>query len=154
MAAVSWDAVNVGDRLPSLHFGLTYRKVIMTPGVTLDYFPGHFDPEYARSLGHPTIFLNTMPLFGLVDRIVTEWAGPSTFVVRHKIKLRVPVYAGDHVTVAGCVAGKSVGDGARLGQHLVQVEVTLTKDDGPTLCCEGTVLAALDTHLDFCVDLL
>ncbi len=41
----------------------------MNASATWDYFPGHFDPEYAQRQGHPTIFVNTMHLAGFVDRV-------------------------------------------------------------------------------------
>lgn len=134
--AVRWSEVEIGHELPPFRLAFPLRRVIMTPGVTLDYFPGHFDLDYAKSIGHPSVFVNTMPLFGLVDRLVTDWAGGATAVVRHRIKLRVPVYADDEVEVAGRVAAK--GDGG-----LVDVEVTVAKDGGATVCCEGAVTARL-----------
>ena len=134
-----WDDVAVGAELPGFELAIDFRKVAMTPAVTLDYMPGHYDREYARAIGHPDVFMNTMPLFGLLDRAVTDWAGPETFITRHAIKLRTPVYAGDVVTATGQVLDKRVDDAG----HLVEVAVQLAKDGGATVCCEGTVVARL-----------
>ena len=73
----------------------------MNSGSTWDYFPGHFDPDYAESQGHPTIFVNTMHLAGFADRIATDWAGPESRVVRRKMRLTGSIYAGDTMVGRG-----------------------------------------------------
>ena len=50
-----WDDVDEGTVLPVVRQPVSYRRVVMNPGATWDYFPGHHDPEYARSQGQPTI---------------------------------------------------------------------------------------------------
>ncbi|MGH9216138.1 MAG: hypothetical protein ACRDZS_07780, partial [Acidimicrobiales bacterium] len=77
-----WDDVEEGSALPRVDDEITYRRVIMNPATTWDYFPGHHDPEYARSQGQPTIYVNTMHFLGFVDRLATEWGGPRSFIAR------------------------------------------------------------------------
>ena len=82
-----WEDVEAGSVLPRVEDEITYRRVIMNPATTWDYFPGHHDPEYARSQGQPTIYINTMHFLGFVDRLATEslyvsgapGSGKSTF---------------------------------------------------------------------------
>ena len=71
-----------------------------------DYFPGHFDPTYARSQGNPTIYVNTMHLAGFADRIATDWAGPGSRVVRRQMRLAGSVYAGDTMVGRGRAVAK------------------------------------------------
>ena len=54
---------------------ISYERVVMNAGTTWDYVPWHYDPEYAKGHGHPTIFVNTMHLAGFVDRIATDFGG-------------------------------------------------------------------------------
>jgi len=54
----------------------------MNPGATGDYFPGHYDPDYARRQGQPTIYANSLHVFGMLDRAVSEWAGPHSLLLR------------------------------------------------------------------------
>ena len=44
-----WEDVRDGEQLPTVVDDITYRRVIMNAAATWDYFPGHHDPEYARS---------------------------------------------------------------------------------------------------------
>jgi acyl dehydratase len=73
---LAWDDIRVPTELPEVVDEIDYQRVVMNPGATWDYFPGHYDPRYAESNGHPNIFVNTMHLAGFVDRIATNWAGP------------------------------------------------------------------------------
>jgi acyl dehydratase len=73
---MKWDEIAVPCDLPETVDEISYERVIMNAGTTWDYIPWHFDPGYARSHGHPTIFVNTMHLAGFIDRIATAWAGP------------------------------------------------------------------------------
>ena len=123
----SWSSVEVGERLPDLVDEITYRRVVMNPGATWDYFPGHYDPEYARSQGQPTIYANSLHLFGLLDRAATEWAGPAAFLVRRSVRLQLSMYAGDTVTVSGGVAAKR-------DSGLVDLDLSVTNQHGAACC--------------------
>ena len=127
--------VTVGEALPPLVDEITYRRVVMSPGATWDYFPGHYDPDYARSQGQPTIYANSLHLFGLVDRAATAWAGPTSFVVRRKVRLQQSMYAGDTVTVTGEVTGTR-DDG------LVDLAIVVTNQHGHP-CCSAEVTLRL-----------
>jgi 3-oxo-4,17-pregnadiene-20-carboxyl-CoA hydratase beta subunit len=99
--------VSVGTSLPSLHFNPTVAKTVLTPAATFDSYPVHYDLEFARRLGLPNMFLNSMPLLGLVNRLVTDWAGPDVFVIKHEIVIKRSVYVGIPIRVEGTVAALS-----------------------------------------------
>jgi acyl dehydratase len=127
---VRWDEIAEGASIPRLVDEITYRRVIMNPGATGDYFPGHYDPDYARRQGQPTIYANSLHVFGMLDRALSDWAGPRSFLVRRDVRLESSMYAGDAVTVAGVVAGKRhEGD-----EYLVDLDLTMTNQDGAVIC--------------------
>ncbi len=123
----------VGTTLPPLVEEVTQRQVVMGPGATGDYFPGHWDLDYARSQGQPTVYANSMHVFGLLDRVALEWAGPTTFLVRRAVRLSKSLYAGSTVTVTGTVVGVRQ-DG------LVDLEMAITDQDGGTVCTASLTL--------------
>jgi hypothetical protein len=84
---MNWEQISVPFDLAEVRDEISYQRVVMNSGATWDYFPGHFDPSYAESQGHPTIFVNTMHLAGFADRIATDWAGPDSRIVRRKMRL-------------------------------------------------------------------
>lgn len=136
-----------GEQLPVVTDEITYRRVIMSPATTWDYFPGHHDPEYARSQGQPTIYVNTMHLLGFLDRMVTDWSGPKTFLVRRGVKTHRSVYAGD--TIVGNARVVAIRRDERAGRtrHLVDLELTVANQDG-ALCVSADATVALPSRSD------
>lgn len=136
-----WSDVVVGHRLPTITLEVTLRRVVLTPAYTYDPFPGHFDVEFARSVGHPTAFMNTMPLLALLDRSVTEWAGPDTLIRKHAISLRSPAYVGDTLLVESVVTGRTApAPGGAADTIEFEVGATITTTEG-RVCSTGSVLA-------------
>lgn len=137
-----WEDVEPGEALPRVDDEITYRRVIMNPATTWDYFPGHHDPEYARSQGQPTIYVNTMHVLGFVDRLATDWAGPRSFIAKRKVALQRSIFAGDTMVGEGRVLDKrtdAAGDGGRV-RHLVDLEITVKNQHGDLCCPAGVTL--------------
>ena len=137
---LAWDDISVPIDLPEVVDEIDYERVVMNPGATWDYFPGHFDPQFAERDGHPTIFVNTMHLAGFIDRIATEWAGPYSRVVRRKVTLQGSIYAGDSMVGRGRVVGKR-RDASRCLVDL-SIAVYNQRDE---LCCPAEVTLELST---------
>jgi acyl dehydratase len=106
---------------------VTFRQVVMGAGATGDWFPGHYDTELARAQGQPTIYANSLHLFGLLDKAATSWVGPTAFLVRRAVRLAESVYAGDTVTIGGTVA-RVDADGT------VELALVATNQRGGTVC--------------------
>jgi acyl dehydratase len=135
---VRWDEIVVPADLPEVVDTLSYQRVVMNAGATWDYVPWHYNPVYAETHGHPTIFVNTMHLAGFIDRIATEWAGPYSRVVRRKVSLSGSVYAGDSMIGRGRVVGAR-RDGPRC---LVDLEIAVF-NQRDELCCPAEVTLEL-----------
>jgi hypothetical protein len=95
----------------------------------------HHDRDKAVSKGSKDIFVNILTDTGLVQRYVTDWAGPSALIKTIGLRLGVPWYAYDTVTFSGEVT--AVADGLitvkvlganSLGNHVIAT-VTLTIGD-------------------------
>ena len=90
--------------LPELTIDVTPTFVISTALATRDFQDVHHDRDKAVQRGSKDIFLNILTTTGLVQRFVTDWAGPDAFVRSVAIKLGVPCYAGETLTFSGHVA--------------------------------------------------
>ena len=119
--------MRAGDVLPPVSDEMSYRRVVMGPGTTGDWFAGHYDPSYAQSQGQPAIYANSLQLFGLLDKAASSWAGPRAFLVRRAVRFQLSLYAGDTVTVSGTVA--AVRDGS-----LLELDVIAVNQAGGTIC--------------------
>src|SRR5262249_30981995 len=131
-----------GDQLPTVEEVVSYRRGVMTPGATGGYFPRHPDPEDARAPEQPTTYLNTLHIMGFIDRIVTDWAGPATFLVRRRVRLRHSLYAGDTLVGEGSVIARRREDADGRLRHLIDVELSVGNQHG-TCCASASLTAAV-----------
>jgi uncharacterized protein len=118
--------------LPELTIDVTPTVVVATALATRDFYPVHHDRDFAERGGAKDIFLNILTTTGLVQRYVTDWAGPDAVVRAISIRLGVPCYAGDTLTFSGTSAETADGD------RLVTVTGTCSLGDHVT----GTVRLA------------
>ena len=139
---LAWSDVTVPTELAEVVDEISYQRVVMNPGATWDYFPGHYDPAYAESHGHPTIFVNTMHLAGFIDRIATDWAGPYSRVVRRKVLMIGSVYAGDSMVGRGRVVDKRCEKTGDTMRYLVDLEIAIF-NQRDELCCPAEVTLEL-----------
>ncbi|WP_201265471.1 MaoC family dehydratase [Rhodococcus sp. P1Y] len=99
----------VGDVLPELQITADPTFVVSTALATRDFQDVHHDRDKAIERGSKDIFVNILTDTGLVQRFVTDWAGPSAQLRSIALKLGVPWYAYDTLTLTGTVS--SVEDG-------------------------------------------
>ncbi|MBA3654794.1 MAG: MaoC family dehydratase [Actinobacteria bacterium] len=128
----------VGDKLPPVEVPLTRTLIVATALASRDYQDVHHDPDAARERGGKDVFMNIMTTNGLVGRFVTDWAGPEATLKRVKIRLGVPNYPGDTMTLTGTVSAIEGGvatvdvRGANsMGDHVtgtVEVEVVPARE--------------------------
>ena len=122
--------VAVGDQLPPLDIPLTRTLIVSAALASRDYTPVHHDHELAIAQGSKDIFMNILSTNGLVGRFVTDWAGPDAIIKKVAIRLGVPNYPGDTMTMRGTV--ESVTDGVAtvkvVGSNSLGDHVTGTVD--------------------------
>jgi hypothetical protein len=129
---VSAPVIEVGHQLPELKLYGDPTFIVSTAIATRDYQDVHHDRDKAQAKGSKDIFVNILTDTGLVQRYITDWAGPTAVIKTIGLRLGVPWYAYDTVTFAGSVT--SVDDGLitlkivgsnSLGDHVI-ANATLT----------------------------
>jgi hypothetical protein len=129
---MSAPTVEVGTTLPELSVYGDPTFIISTAIATRDYQDVHHDRDKAQAKGSNDIFVNILTDTGLVQRYITDWAGPSAIIKSIGLRLGVPWYAYDTVTFKGEVTAiedglitlKIVGSNS-LGDHVI-ANATLT----------------------------
>ena len=125
---------SVGDTLPELTITADPTFVVSTALATRDFQDVHHDRDKAHARGSKDIFVNILTDTGLVQRFITDWAGPRAVIGSIQLRLGVPWYAYDTLTLSGDVI--SVESGVvtvdvvgkdDLGDHIT-AKVTLTTD--------------------------
>jgi len=102
-------ALSVGDVLPELTIEATPTFVISTALATRDFQDVHHDRDLAQQRGSKDIFVNILTDTGLVQRFVTDWAGPRAVIGSITLRLGVPWYAYDVLTLSGTVVALAEG---------------------------------------------
>lgn len=115
MTGVDAADVAVGTTLPELKIHGDPTFIVSTAIATRDYQDVHHDRDSAQAKGSKDIFVNILTDTGLVQRYLTDWAGPRAVIRSIGLRLGVPWYAYDTVTFTGEVT--AVEDG------LITVEV-------------------------------
>jgi hypothetical protein len=129
---VSAPVIEVGAKLPALELFGDPTFIVSTAIATRDYQDVHHDRDKAQTKGSKDIFVNILTDTGLVQRFITDWAGPEAMIKSIGLRLGVPWYAYDTVTFNGEVTAvedglvtlKIVGSNS-LGDHVI-ANATLT----------------------------
>ncbi|MFI6043087.1 MaoC family dehydratase [Nocardia sp. NPDC051321] len=103
-------AVRVGTELPALAILADPTFVVSTALATRDFQDVHHDRDKAVARGSKDIFVNILTDTGIVQRFVTDWAGPRAVVKSISLRLGVPLYANDTLTLTGTVTAIDGGD--------------------------------------------
>lgn len=96
--------IGPGTTLPELSITLTPTLVVSTTLAATTITAVGYDPRSANARRASDVFLSLPTTMGLVERYVTDWAGPEALICGIKVKLGVPAYAGDRLVLSGTVA--------------------------------------------------
>ena len=119
----SFADVVVGDQLPPLTVQVTRADLVKYAGASLDFNPIHWSETTATGVGLPDVIAHGMLTMALVARLVTDWAGDPSALVRYGTKFTRPVVVPDDgvgatVEVTGRVMDKNDED------NTVRLELT------------------------------
>jgi hypothetical protein len=103
----------VGQRLPELPITMDRTMIVAAAIASQDFEDVHHDPGRAQERGLQDIFISINSTNGLVDRYVTDWAGPESRITSVSLRLGVPLFPGDVFRLTGEVTGIE-GDEVRL----------------------------------------
>ena len=74
---MSAPVIEVGTKLPELVLYGDPTFIVSTAIATRDYQDVHHDRDKAQAKGSKDIFVNILTDTGLVQRFITDWAGPT-----------------------------------------------------------------------------
>lgn len=129
MPPISFDTVRIGESLPALTLAVTPSVIVAGATASGDFEVVHHDVAAARSRGTPDIFMNILTTNGYVQRFVNDWLALGGEIRAVELRLGVPNYAGDTLTLTGIVSAKrqeqglsvvevAVAGSNSLGQHV------------------------------------
>jgi hypothetical protein len=130
-------AVNVDDALPIWVLPVTPTLIVSGALATRDFQDVHHDRDLAHKKGSKDTFLNINTSLGLMQRYVTDWAGPEAVVRALRVRLGAPAYPYLPLTFTGSVQSSDPESGQvtvavaasnELGRHVAgTVEMELPR---------------------------
>ena len=129
-------ALNVGDMLPPVVFGPISRQTLaLYAGASGDHNPVHIDSDFAKQAGLEDVFAHGMLSFGILARVVTQWAGGARL---RSIGARFMSITNVHDVVSCSGTVRRCWEEA--GERMVAIEIATTVQDGrQTLLGEAVV---------------
>jgi acyl dehydratase len=107
-----------GDAIKGAKFAVTRESIRLFYDASLDYNPLHLDDDYMKGNFGKTnfggIIMHGMNNFGLISRMITDWAYPLGAIHRRlETKWVKPVRPGDTIQPTGVVKSKQATANSR-----------------------------------------
>lgn len=113
-----FESLNAGDTIAGPKFAVSRESIRLFCDASLDYNPLHLDDEYMKGDFGKTnfggIIMHGMNNFGLISRMITDWAYPLGAIHRRlETRWVKPVRLGDTIQSTGVVKSKQVTSKSR-----------------------------------------
>jgi acyl dehydratase len=125
-----WDQVAVGDSIGSLDFPITVSRLVIAAGANRDFNAIHHNADFARATGAPDMYVNSLFLQGMWERLVRDYIGPSGRIWSlGGFRMRSFNCPGDTVTVTGKVTEKWLDE----NRAMIRIEMQSDNKGGLTV---------------------
>ena len=137
MTLPSYDALQVGDRIPALELPPISRLTLaLYCGASGDHNPIHVDSDFAKSAGMPDVFAHGMLSMAWLGRALTNWV-PQTAVRDYSVRFAAITQVHEKITCTGEVVEKFEQDGERR----VRLVLSTTNAEGQIKLAGDAVVA-------------
>ncbi len=109
------------EPLPEVTLPVTLTRLVVNVAATRDFFPGHYDSDYARAQGVQDAYHNTMFFQGLVDRVGYAWAGYDAWLTHRRLRMVLPACNGDTLCTRGRVVARRQENGRAMADLKIDV---------------------------------
>lgn len=107
---IRFEDVEVGEELPSRSNRIDRAQLVRYAGASGDFNPLHWNEEFARSVGFPSVIAHGMFNMALVARVVGDWTGDPGVLRRLRVQFRKEVLPDETLVAKGRVAEKREDD--------------------------------------------
>jgi 3-hydroxybutyryl-CoA dehydratase len=130
--STAFENLKTGDTIEWPKFAVSRESIRLFCDASLDYNPLHLDDDYMKGNFGKTnfggIIMHGMNSFGLISRMITDWAYPAGAIHRRlETRWVKPVRPGDTIQLTGIVKSKQVTANSRW--VLIDVMVRNQKDE-------------------------
>ena len=123
---VYFEDVHEGDEIPLLRKACTLQQLVMWAGASGDFYPIHFDPDFARGVGLDGVIVHGGLKHAFLGQLLHDWIAPGGSIRRFGCQFRGMDYPGQELLCRGAVTRKYEQD----GQALVDLDVWIENASG------------------------
>jgi 3-hydroxybutyryl-CoA dehydratase len=141
MTAPTFEQLEAGDTIDGSAFAVSRESIRLFCDASLDYNPLHLDDDYMKGdFGRTNfggIIMHGMNNFGLITRMLTDWATPAGAIHRRlETRWLKPVKPGDTIRPTGTIKAKQATSRSRW----VTVDVAVQNQRGETVAAGEAML--------------
>ena len=126
MAQPSFDALKVGDEIPSFTTDPVSRLTLALYATgSGDHHPLHLDQDFVRSKGIKDVFAHGMLGMAYLGRLLTQWV-PQSAIRSFGVRFTAITWIGERMTCTGKVVEKL----EQGGEKRVRLELTCASEQG------------------------
>ncbi|RDE51260.1 MAG: dehydratase [Candidatus Accumulibacter meliphilus] len=126
MTIPNFDAINVGDEIPSLTTEPVSRLTLALYATgSGDHHPLHLDQDYVRSKGMKDVFAHGMLGMAYLGRLLTQWV-PQEAIRTFGVRFTAITWIGESMVCTGKVVEKLEQN----GEKCVRLELTCANEQG------------------------
>ena len=117
-----YEDIAVGMKIPSLVKHPTTRQLVKWAGASGDYNELHYDNEFAKKQGLPSVIVHGALALSFVGQLVTDWMGKEGTLKKLGSNYKGMLLPGEDALCKGKVSRKEIRDGERYVECEVWVE--------------------------------
>lgn len=116
---VSYEDVIVGSEIPPLVKEPTTRQLVMWAGASGDYYPIHYDKDFAQSKGLTGVIVHGQLVASFLGQLITDWIGEQGSLRKLTCNYRGMNFPGETITCQGKVSKKYIEN----GEHFIECNI-------------------------------
>ena len=118
---IFFEDLTEGTLIPPLTKNPTTQQLVKYAGASGDFYQIHYDKDYAKSNGLPTVIIHGALKNAWFGQIITDWIGSSGELKKLSVQYRGMDSPGNPLTIEGRVVKKWSDN----GQNFVEAELWL-----------------------------
>jgi acyl dehydratase len=137
-AEVYFEDVEVGTEIKTLVKHPDTRQLVMWAGASGDYYPLHYDKDFAQSKGLPGVIVHGQLIFCFLGQLITDWLGDEGVLKKISCRYRGMVFPNEDIICRGEVTRKYIED----DNHYVECRIW-TENSGGEKAVQGSAIVIL-----------
>lgn len=137
-----YEDIQRNSDIPILIKHTTNKQLVKWAGASGDYYPAHYDKDFAQSLGLPGVIVHGWLGASFLGQLITDWIGDEGTLKKLSCKYRGILYPEEDAICKGRIIKKYSKDGG----HFVELEIWVDNPKGERVIL-GSAVVILPSRL-------